>query len=42
MRDRDVAHTEDDMEVREAMSHCPQCGSGHFTAYPTEGPAPER
>jgi hypothetical protein len=42
MRDRDVAHTEDDMEVREALSHCPQCGSGHFTEYRADGPAPER
>jgi ribosomal protein S27AE len=22
-----------DAEVREALSHCPQCGSGHFTEY---------
>ena len=23
-------------EVREALSHCPQCGSGHFTEYRAE------
>ena len=22
-----------DAEVREALSHCPQCGSGYFTEY---------
>jgi hypothetical protein len=22
-----------DAEVREALGHCPQCGSGHFTDY---------
>jgi hypothetical protein len=27
-----------DAEVREALSHCPQCGSGHFTEY-RGGPA---
>ena len=24
---------EEDAEVRSALSHCPQCGSGHFTEY---------
>ena len=33
--------TGDDIEVREALAHCPQCGSGHFTEYRAEGPPPE-
>jgi len=28
-----VSGAEGDAEVREALSHCPQCGSGHFTEY---------
>jgi ribosomal protein S27AE len=28
----------DDPEVHEALSHCPQCGSGTFTEYRTERP----
>jgi hypothetical protein len=27
----DQSDAEGDAEVREALSHCPQCGSGHFT-----------
>jgi hypothetical protein len=26
-----VAGAQEDVEVREALAHCPQCGSGHFT-----------
>jgi hypothetical protein len=26
-----VTGAEEDVEVREALAHCPQCGSGHFT-----------
>jgi hypothetical protein len=26
-----LAGEQEDTEVREALSHCPQCGSGHFT-----------
>ena len=26
-----VARAQEDAEVREALAHCPQCGSGHFT-----------
>jgi hypothetical protein len=29
IRGRDEADT----EVKEALSHCPQCGSGHFSEY---------
>jgi hypothetical protein len=32
-----VSGAEGDAEVREALSHCPQCGSGHFTEYRMEG-----
>jgi ribosomal protein S27AE len=28
-----MADAEENAEVWEAMSHCPQCGSGHFTEY---------
>jgi hypothetical protein len=28
-----MSGAEGDAEVREALSHCPQCGSGHFTDY---------
>lgn len=28
-----MSTAEGDAEVREALSHCPQCGSGHFTDY---------
>lgn len=34
-----MSEAEGDAEVREALSHCPQCGSGHFTDYlPSENP----
>jgi hypothetical protein len=26
-----------DAAVSQALSHCPQCGSGHFTEYRAEG-----
>jgi hypothetical protein len=42
MRDHVVAGTEDDVEVREALSHCPQCGSGHFIDYRAESRPSER
>jgi len=29
----DQQRAEGDAEVRQALSHCPQCGSGHFTEY---------
>jgi len=28
-----MSGAEGDAEVREALNHCPQCGSGHFTEY---------
>lgn len=31
--DQITRSVEEDVEVREALSHCPQCGSGHFTEY---------
>jgi hypothetical protein len=42
MQDEVEAAAEDDIEVREALAHCPQCGSGHFTEYRAEDPQPER
>jgi hypothetical protein len=29
--DQNAARGQEDAEVREALSHCPQCGSDHFT-----------
>jgi hypothetical protein len=31
-----VSEADDDAEVREALSHCPQCGSATFTEYRNE------
>jgi hypothetical protein len=31
-----MSGAEEDAEFREALSHCPQCGSGHFTEYRAE------
>jgi hypothetical protein len=28
-----LSAAEDNTEVREALSHCPQCGSGHYTEH---------
>lgn len=28
-----LSGAEGDAEVREALSHCPQCGSGHYTEF---------
>ena len=33
MSEQVMSSAEDDIEVREALSHCPQRGSGHFTEY---------
>ena len=33
---------EEDTEVKEALSHCPQCGSGHFTEYRADPPSEGR
>ena len=33
MSEQVMSSAEDDIEVREALSHCPQCGSGYFTEY---------
>jgi hypothetical protein len=37
--DRFVIPESGDLEVQEALSHCPQCGSGKFTEYRKEQPA---
>jgi hypothetical protein len=29
--DQNAARAQEDAEVREALSRCPQCGSDHFT-----------
>jgi hypothetical protein len=31
----------DDIEVREAFAHCPQCGSGHFSEFTAESLPPD-
>ena len=36
MGEQAVADAVSDAQVREALSHCPQCGSGHFTEYRAE------
>lgn len=33
VREHVAADAEDSIEVREDLSHCPQCGSGHLTKY---------
>ena len=32
-----ISGAEWDAEVRAALSHCPQCGSGRFTEYRADG-----
>ena len=36
LQDQVEAASAVDIEVREALAHCPQCGSGHFTEYRAE------
>jgi hypothetical protein len=36
--DRFVIPEQADLQVREALSHCPQCGSGKFTEYRKDQP----
>lgn len=33
MSDQMMAGAREDAEVQEALSHCPQCGSGHYTEF---------
>jgi predicted nucleic acid-binding Zn-ribbon protein len=42
IRERVTAEAEDDIEVREALSHCPQCGARHFTEYREDEPKPKK
>jgi hypothetical protein len=28
-----TAGAQEEAEVRDALAHCPQCGSGHFTEF---------
>jgi hypothetical protein len=31
LNDQMIASAREDAEVRDALAHCPQCGSGRFT-----------
>ena len=33
MSEQTIACSQEEAEVRDALAHCPSCGSGHFTEF---------